>query len=106
MKNFAIITIQIGILILCVAILWWHMFYRVIAQQLVVGLGESDPTLGSALPCLYSFAGVCGDIIAYGESIDKVAYSPVFFWLGIGVLSVGLVMRTIEKRQNRHNSAE
>ncbi len=100
MKNLAIVTIQIGVLILSAAIFWWHSFYRVIAQQLVVIPGESDPTLGSGLRCLYSTTGYCGEIIAYGESLGKVIYSPLYFWLGIAVLTVGLVMLIIEIQRN------
>lgn len=100
MKKLAIVTMQIGILILSAAIFWWHAFYRVIAQQLVVTLGESDPTLGPALRCLYSTAGDCGEVIAYGESFDKAVYSPVYFWLGVAILTIGLVMLVIEKHRN------
>ncbi|MCI0668189.1 MAG: hypothetical protein L0Y38_07805 [Methylococcaceae bacterium] len=97
MKNLAIITIQIGVLILSVAILWWHSFYRVIAQQLVITLGESDPTIGPGFRCLYSTAGSCREIIEYGESLGKTVYPPGLFWLGVGVLTLGLVMLAVEK---------
>ncbi|MGH8549249.1 MAG: hypothetical protein ACRERU_11755 [Methylococcales bacterium] len=101
MKTLAIITIQIGVLILSVAILWWHSFYRVIAQQLVVTLGESDPTVGPGFHCLYSTAGSCREIIEYGESLGKTVYSPGLFWLGLAVLTSGLVMLTVEKYRKR-----
>jgi hypothetical protein len=101
MKKLAVIAIQIGVLILCVAILWWHSFYRVIAQQLVVGLGESDPTIGPGFRCLYSTAGSCREIIEYGESLGKIVYSPGLFWLGVSILTLGLVMFLAEKYRGR-----
>ncbi|MGH8498379.1 MAG: hypothetical protein ACRERV_06190 [Methylococcales bacterium] len=105
MKTLAIITIQIGVLILSAAIFWWHSFYRIIAQQLVVIPGESDPTLGSGFRCLYSTAGYCGEIIAYGESLGKTVYSPLYFWLGIAVLTVGMAMLIIENYRNLKRDA-
>lgn len=101
MKNLAIITIQIGVLILSAAILWWHSFYRVIAQQLVVTLGESDPTIGPGFRCLYSTAGNCREIIEYGESFGKTVYSPGLFWLGVAVFTSGLVLLMVEKYRGR-----
>ncbi|MGR9106660.1 MAG: hypothetical protein ACU843_06975 [Gammaproteobacteria bacterium] len=92
MRKQAIIAMQIGILILSAAIFWWHSFYRVIAQQLVVSLGESDPTLGGGFLCLYSREAYCGEIIRYGESLGKIVYSPVYFWLGVALFGIGLVI--------------
>lgn len=100
MKKLAIIAIEIGVLILSVAILWWHSFYRVIAQQLVITLGESDPTVGAGFRCLYSTAGKCREVIEYGESLGKTVYSPMLFWLGVAVSISGLVLLMVEKLRN------
>jgi hypothetical protein len=99
MKKLAIITIQIGILVLTCAVVWWHSFYRVIAQQLIVSLGETDPTVGPGFRCLYSSADYCGEVIAYGQSLGKVVYSPVFFWLGLTLFALGLAVLIVERFQ-------
>jgi len=101
MKNLAIIVTQIGIIITFAAIFWWHSFYRVVAQQLVFDLGESDPTLGSGLRCLFSTAGHCGEIIDYAESLGKTVYTPTLFWSGITMIVSGLIVLLVQQYRNR-----
>ena len=101
MKFFAIIICQIGIIIIFSAIFWWHSFYRVIAQQLSYNLGESDPTLGSGIRCLVSTGGVCGEIIEYAKTLDKVVYTPTLFWLGIATIVLGLALLYLNKKLTR-----
>ena len=92
MREVAVRLIQIGILILSFAIFWWHSFYRIIAQQIIPTLGESDPTIGVGFPCLYSTEGLCGEIIAAGETLGTTAYTPTIFWLGVALLVSGVVI--------------
>lgn len=101
MKSIAVIICQIGVIIIFSAIFWWHSFYRVIAQQLSYNLGESDPTLGSGVRCLFSTGGACGEIIEYAKTLDKTVYTPTLFWSGITVFVLGLALLYLNKKLKR-----
>ncbi len=51
--------VAIGLIVIMLALLWWHAFFRSVVQQFDPGLGEHDPTLDRALVCVLYTTSEC-----------------------------------------------
>lgn len=68
------------------ALLWWASFYT----QVVRELGGS---LTDVVSCLYTFDGPCGVVAGFAQLVGATPYNPVVFWIGVGFLVVGMIMK-------------
>jgi hypothetical protein len=84
------ILIALGAIVTTGAFLWWAAFYGTIAK-------EFNASLSDAVSCLYSTGGACGFVSSLTQFIGKTPYTPVVFWIGIGMLASGFVIRSALK---------
>lgn len=75
----------IGVLLVGGSVVWWQKFYGQVAA--VLGAQAEPP-----LQCLYSTAGVCGQVIELAAMVGANPYRPGFFWIGAVLLVVGGVL--------------
>lgn len=80
-----------GFLILC-AFLWWSSFYGKITKEIGASLGD-------AVKCLYSSKGECGVASGIAQFAGVTPYNPAVFWIGIAILSAGIILFFSTKKE-------
>ncbi len=81
------ILFVLGSMVTLSALVWWRLFYGAIASKMQVNLGD-------VLSCVYSWGGVCRFVRAFAEQMfKKTPYTPLVFWIGIGILACGILVR-------------
>lgn len=75
-----------GVLVTLVAVVWWGLTFGQKAVELGAGFNK-------ALTCLYSNGGLC----SLAGGLSGSTYEPMAFWVGVGLLAVGLVLGFLKR---------
>jgi hypothetical protein len=83
-----------GVLLLVAAVLWWFAFYSSVVREMRrLSGGQGEGSVLDALSCLYSSSGVCALVSGVAALAGKTPYEPMLFWIGLGVLVIGILLR-------------
>jgi len=74
--------------------IWWYSFYSGVAR--FVGGGGGGPPIG----CLYAMSGPCRMVSQVAALAGANAYQPLLFWVGVGLIIVGLVLQMMEEQRS------
>lgn len=91
-RKLADILCALGIILTVIAIAWWASFYGAIAEQ-------TGATLGDAKSCIYSKGGPCAVVTFFSQMSGRTPYSPVVFWIGVGSVACGAIIRLAQKSE-------
>ena len=78
--------IFVGLLMVGGSLAWWQKFYSEVAAALGT---KFDPPV----QCLYSTAGICGEVADLAAMVGANPYRPGFFWIGSVALVVGGILQ-------------
>ncbi|AYG76797.1 MULTISPECIES: hypothetical protein [Rhizobium] len=77
------------------SVFWWYSFYTQVSEFL--GARGSLPS-----ECIYTLGGACGMVSNAANTFGATAYDPKAFWLSIGILAVGVILRLIPDGNKDH----
>jgi hypothetical protein len=86
-----------GAVVLIAAVAWWYSFFSSIVSDVSSAGARGVVRVGDARSCLYSNGDFCGLISGAARFAGKTPYEPMIFWIGIGALVVGGLIRATAK---------
>lgn len=92
----------LGALVIAGAVLWWHLFWTGVSAF----FGSRG---GASIECLYALSGECRILSKVASLAGANAYEPLAFWIGLGLVGIGLVLalrpKSARPDNSRHNRA-
>lgn len=90
-RKLSAVLLALGALVTSGALVWWASFYGPITKEL-------QANLSNAISCLYSTGGACSFVGFFVHIAGKTPYTPTVFWIGIGLLACGGIVRFALKK--------
>jgi len=85
----------LGCLLTLVSALWWGVVYHFVSKA----NGES---MWASVECMASLSAECNLLRAMGWMRGVNPYEPMLFWLGLGILSMALLLKSnLDKEMQR-----